>query len=144
MIIPDINVLVYATVTGFPLHPTAKSWWEAALNDPTPVGLAPPVVFGFLRIVTNPRVLDEPMSIRGAATHVREWMAVPAVELLTPGEAHVEVALALLEQVGTAANLTTDAQLAAFARQYDAVVHSNDSDFGKFADVRWVNPFTDR
>jgi predicted nucleic acid-binding protein len=50
------------------------------------------------------------------------------------------MAFGLLEAAGTAGNLTTDAQLAAYAIDLDAEVHSNDSDFGRFPELRWVNP----
>ena len=39
-----------------------------------------------------------------------------------------------------AANLTTDAQLAALAIEHQGELHSNDADFGRFPRLRWVNP----
>jgi hypothetical protein len=51
-----------------------------------------------------------------------------------------DIAFGLLEEVGTAGNLTTDAQLAAYAIEHSAVMHSNDSDFGRFAKVSWASP----
>jgi predicted nucleic acid-binding protein len=50
------------------------------------------------------------------------------------------VALRLLERVGTGANLTTDAQLAAYAVEFGGTIHSNDADFGRFAGVPWEDP----
>ena len=52
------------------------------------------------------------------------------------------MAFKLLHDVGTAGNLTTDAQLAAFAMEHDADMCSNDTDFGRFEGLRWVNPIT--
>ena len=46
----------------------------------------------------------------------------------------------LLRELGAAANLTTDAQLAALAIEHQGEVHSNDVDFGRFRGLRWVNP----
>jgi len=46
----------------------------------------------------------------------------------------------LLREAGVAANLTTDAQIAALAIEHQAEVHSNDADFGRFPGLRWVNP----
>jgi hypothetical protein len=56
MIIPDVNLLLYANIIGFPEHQKARAWWEAALNGDREIGLAAPVLFGFIRIATNPRV----------------------------------------------------------------------------------------
>ena len=72
--------------------------------------------------------------------NVREWLARPQVQFLTPGPEHVGVALRLLERVGTGASLTTDAQLAAYAVEFGGTIHSNDADFGRFAGVPWVDP----
>lgn len=63
MIIPDVNLLPYATVSGFPAHRQAHRWWQDALNGSTPVGLAGPAVFGFLRIATNARILQNPLGV---------------------------------------------------------------------------------
>ncbi|HEX6337121.1 MAG TPA: type II toxin-antitoxin system VapC family toxin [Jiangellaceae bacterium] len=142
MIIPDVNLLMHATIDGFPHHETARTWWEDALNGSVPVGLTPPAIFGFLRLSTNPRVLEMPMTITDASGHVRDWMAQPHVDLLLPGPKHLDIAFGLLETVGTAGNLTTDAQLAAYAIEQKAELHSNDADFGRFADVTWINPIT--
>jgi predicted nucleic acid-binding protein len=46
----------------------------------------------------------------------------------------------LLEKIGVAHNLTTDAQLAALAMENQAMLHSNDSDFARFFGLQWVNP----
>ncbi len=46
-----------------------------------------------------------------------------------------------LEQLGTAGNLTTDAHLAAMAMERGYVLYSTDTDFARFAGLRWVNPF---
>lgn len=53
--------------------------------------------------------------------------------------AHFLDYLALL---GTAGNLTTDAQLAALAVEHQAELHSNDSDFARFDGLRWRNPLS--
>ena len=65
MIVPDINLLLYAVIDGFPEHDRARAWWQDALNHEE-VGIAAPALFGFLRVATNPRVFDRPMSIESA------------------------------------------------------------------------------
>jgi predicted nucleic acid-binding protein len=46
----------------------------------------------------------------------------------------------LLEPLGTAGNLTTDAHLAALAIEHGAELCSTDMDFSRFAGLRWTNP----
>lgn len=140
MIVVDVNLLLYAVISGFPQHHAARNWWEQQLNGQAEVGLAGPAVFGFLRIATNPRVLVTPMSIEEATGHVRNWLSRPNVRFLVAGTQHLDLALGLLAGVGTASNVTTDAQLAAHALELDADMCSNDTDFARFSDLRWVNP----
>jgi toxin-antitoxin system PIN domain toxin len=140
VIVPDVNVLLYAVVSGFPQHSRAHAWWERTVNSPDRVGLTQPALFGFLRIVTNARILQSPLPVGDAVEYVRGWLAQPNVDLLVPGPDHLRIALDLLEEVGTAGNLTTDVQLAAYAIEHKGEVHSNDTDFARFPDLKWINP----
>ncbi|HSD30211.1 MAG TPA: type II toxin-antitoxin system VapC family toxin [Vicinamibacteria bacterium] len=140
MIVPDVNLLLYAHVTAFSEHARARRWWESLMNGRQEVGLAAPALFGFVRVASNPRVLDRPLSVPAAVAYAEEWLGRPHVHFLQPGPRHLEIAFALLRQIGAAANLTTDAQLAALAIEHQGEVHSNDSDFARFPQLRWVNP----
>lgn len=140
MIVVDINLLLYAVITGFPQHAKARTWWEETLNGTREVGLAAPALFGFLRISTNPRVMTSPMAVEAAVGNVRGWLERPQVRFLLPGPRHLEIAFELLQGLGTAGNLTTDVQFAALAIEHQAELCSNDSDFARFPQLQWVNP----
>ena len=140
MLVPDVNILVYACISGMPQHRVARRFWEQALNGDEPIGLAPVVVFGLLRVVTNRRIFTPPLAVQAAVTMVEEWLALPLVRLLSPSPDEFALALALLREQGTAANLTTDAQIAAVALSQDATVVTNDADFKRFAKLRLRNP----
>ncbi len=144
MIVPDVNLLLYAEIDAFPQHAAAKLWWEELLNGERAVGIAPVCLFGFLRISTNRRIFAEPLATSDAIGRVRGWLDQENVSCLVPGSGHLETAFRLLRQVGTAANLTTDVQIAAHAIEHSGEVHSNDGDFGRFDGLRWVNPFAAR
>ena len=140
MIFPDVNLLLYSQVAAFPEHAPARQWWEDLVNGEREVGLTGPALFGFVRLASNPRVLDPPLSVDGALSRIEAWLDRPLVHFIQPGPRHLEIAFGLLRQVGVAANLTTDAQLAAYAIEYQGEVHSNDADFSRFPGLRWVNP----
>ncbi len=140
MIIPDVNLLLYAVVSAFPQHKSAHAWWEDTINSAAEIGLTSPAIFGFIRIATNPRVLAPPLTVEAAMGYVSAWLDQPNVSHLVPGPRHVEIAFSLLHGVGTGGNLTTDVQLAALAFEYDADMYSNDTDFARFPGLRWVNP----
>lgn len=142
MIVPDINLLLYAYDSDSPFHAKASAWWRKCLSGTEPVGLPPVVAFGFARIGTNPRVFRNPMTPAEAARHVRSWVAQPVVQILETRVDHVEAVLKLLEALGTAGNLVTDAQLAAFTIEFGAVLHTADADFLRFSGLRWFNPVT--
>lgn len=140
MIVPDINLLLYAVISGFAEHEKARAWWEDALSGTTRVGITPPVAFGFLRLGTNPRVFDEPLSVAAATGYLEEWLARPNVEVPAATPRHLTTAFDLVRAVGVAGNLTTDAEIAAYAITHGGTVHSNDTDFARFPGVRWENP----
>ncbi len=140
MIVPDVNLLLYAHVSAFPEHARARRWWEGVLSGEEQVGLALPALFGFLRIATHTRILQPALAVPAALAIVEGWLARPQVQLVQPGPRHLELAFGLLRGLGTAANLTTDVQLAALAIEHQAQLHSNDGDFGRFPQLRWVNP----
>ena len=142
MIIPDINVLLYACDSGSPFHARTAAWWQSCLSGTEPVGLLHVVVFGFVRIATNGRAFLHPMTPAEAAGHVRSWLEQPPVQLLDPGPDHLQHVLKLLEGLGTAGNLVSDAQMAALAMDHDAVLHTADTDFARFQGLRWFNPIT--
>ena len=142
MIIPDINLLLYAHDSSSPFHAKAVGWWQSCLSGTEPVGLLHVVTFGFVRIATNPRAFVNPMTAAEAAGHVRSWLEQPPVQVIAPGPDHLRQTLELLETLGTAGNLVSDAQMAALALDHDAVLHTADADFVRFPGLRWFNPIT--
>lgn len=89
MIIPDINVLLYAYDAESPFHRRAAAWWADCLSGDEPVGVAPVVAFGFVRVGTSSRAFRNPLTPAQAAGHVRAWLKAPAAQLLGADAAHV-------------------------------------------------------
>ena len=142
MIVPDVNLLVHAHDSGSRRHGAARTWWEALMNASGSIGLPWAAILGFIRITTNPRILDDPLDVGGAIRRVRSWLAQPQTVLIHPGDRHADILFGLLDAAGTAGNLTTDAHLAALAIEHQAELHSTDSDMARFPGLRWVNPLT--
>ncbi len=140
MILPDVNLLVYAYNQDAREHAGARAWWESLLSSSAAVGLPWAVSCGFIRLMTHPAVLVKPLDPRRAVEHVRSWLDRSNVEALDPGPRHLEVLGRLLGDLGVAGNLTTDAHIAALAIEHQCELHSNDADFSRFPGLRWRNP----
>jgi toxin-antitoxin system PIN domain toxin len=140
MIVPDINLLLYAYDSESPFHSKAAAWWQGCVSGDEPVLMPKVVVFGFVRVSTNARAFRHPLAAAEAGSHVRSWLEQEAVTVAETAPDHIERVLGLLESLGTAGNLVTDAQIAAVAIENDAVVHTADADFIRFKGLRWLNP----
>jgi toxin-antitoxin system PIN domain toxin len=141
VILPDVNLLVYAYDTAARHHQAARQWWEDALSGDEPVALAWATLLAFVRLTTRRAVFEEPFSVDEALTRVEAWLAQPHVRVVQPGHRHAELLFQLLRALGTAGNLTTDAHLAALAIEHGCTLYSTDADFGRFAGLDWRNPF---
>ena len=139
MILPDVNLVIYAYNEDAPFHAAAKAWWERCLSGTEPVGLAWVIVLSFVRLMSNRRVLAKSMSAAESVEQCRLWMLCPNVRIVLPGRTHMDILAGLLAgPMGP--NLVTDAHLAALAIEHQAELHSNDSDFARFSGLTWRNP----
>jgi uncharacterized protein len=140
MRLADLNLLLYAINRDAPQHETARQWLEESLSGDDPLALSWTVILGFLRLTTSARVFERPIAPERANSLIDEWLSHPNVEVLVPGDRHWSILRSLLQESGTAGNLTSDAHLAALAIEHEAELHSADNDFQRFRGVRWVNP----
>ena len=142
MKIPDANLLLYAVDEQSPRHAGARAWLERTLSGPETVGLTWPVLLAFLRVSTKARVFERPLDVSEALDLVDEWLDQPCTTMLGPTDRHSAVLRTLLEPLGSAGNLTSDAHLAAIAIEHGAEVCSCDTDFARFPGLRWNDPLT--
>lgn len=140
MILVDANLLLYAYHTRAPEHARSRAWLEAALSGPERVGFAWLTLWAFLRIATNPRVFDRPLSVTEAESAVSSWLAQPAAIILEPEERHWEILRGLMRDGQTAGPLVTDAVVASIAIEHGATLYTTDRDFSRFIGLKWLNP----
>jgi toxin-antitoxin system PIN domain toxin len=140
MIVPDINLLIYAHDSSAAQHTPARKWWEAALSGNEPVGIPVVVVMAFVRLMTHPTLSENPMSVAQAKACIEGWLGQPNCRMLPVGDRTISLFLRMISEAGQGGNLCTDAMIAASAKEYDGSVYSNDRDFDRFPDLRWSNP----
>lgn len=140
MIFPDANLLLYAEDSLSRHHEVARLWWDAALSGSEAVHLCWPVVNAFIRIATNPRLHERPLTPDEAIERVQSWLDQPCVRLVSPSENHWQLLQTQIRESGAVGGLVPDAHLAALAIEHGCTLHSADQDFAKFPSLRWNNP----
>ena len=140
MIVPDTNLLLYAYWEEVPFHHPARQWWETQVNGSERIGIPWAVISAFVRMITNRSAYATPATPSQAFNFVNEWFESPNVGTINPGTGHIGLFRRNLETAGVGGNLVTDAHIAALAMEYQAEVHTNDSDFGRFPGLKWRNP----
>ena len=140
MILVDTNILLYAEDSLNPRHQQARAWWDGRLSGTGVVCLCWMVLSAFIRIGTNPRVFEHPLSLEQALARVQSWLDQPCTRVVRPTERHWTVFKQVLTDGQAVANLVTDAYLAALAIEHGCELASTDSDFARFPKLKWRNP----
>lgn len=140
--IVDANLLLYAVDEDSAHNAAAASWLQEVLDGDNRLGLPWQTIGAFLRIVTHPRVTDNPLSGPDAWGYVAQWLAVPVVWIPPATEATARVYDRLCDEIEITGNLVPDAQLAALAIEHGVEIASADTDFMRFPGLRWVNPLS--
>ncbi|WP_428277110.1 type II toxin-antitoxin system VapC family toxin [Candidatus Palauibacter sp.] len=115
MILPDVNILVYAHRQDAPDHRRYLDWLVSEVDSDAAFGLSPLVLSGFIRVVTHPRVFKIPSTLSRATMFVEQLRERPNCIEVTPGARHWAIFLRLCSEAGAKGNLVPDAYLAAMA-----------------------------
>ncbi|MBA3029078.1 MAG: type II toxin-antitoxin system VapC family toxin [Desulfobacteraceae bacterium] len=140
MILVDANILLYAEDSLNSHHDKARKWLDGKLSGTETICLCWTVLAAFIRIGTNARVFEAPLSLEQATTRVQSWLDQPNTRLINPTDQHWRVFQQLLLDSKALANLVKDAHIAALAIEHGCEVASSDSDFARFPKLKWFNP----
>jgi uncharacterized protein len=139
----DANLLVFAVHKESPFHGNARDWLNSQLNGDQQIGIPWLSVGAFLRIITHPRIVKQPLDPIKAWRQVEDWLANDLVWTPAPTPHHMKILGDLIKHHHPRVNLITDAQLAALAIEHGLEVCSADTDFARFTEIRWRNPLSD-
>jgi uncharacterized protein len=140
LILPDLNLLLYAYNPHTPQHGAARGWWEQTINGDELIGMPFEVAFGFLRVATNPRLGPAKVALVDARRVVEGWLELAQTRMLTPGARHFTRVMDLMTAAMAAGPVLSDAILAAYAIEHRATLFTNDADFARFPGLQWENP----
>ena len=138
MLMPDVNVLVYAHRVEDPKHSEYAAWLKRVIDGPEPFALSVLVAVGFVRLVTMPAA-GGPTPVSMALAFLDELLGQPACRTVIPGTGHLNEVARLCRAVGTTGNMVADAQHAAIAIANGCTWVTADRDFARFAPhgLRW-------
>lgn len=140
MIVLDANVLLYAYNPASGHHGACRVWLERALNGSEQIGLPWQTLLAFIRITTNNRVFERPLTAAEAVAIVDEWLACPTVVVVQPAHDYWTILKEQLVSAQVAGPLVTDAALASLALEVGARLCTTDRDFARFRGLRIVDP----
>ena len=136
----DVNVLLNATYEGSVHHESALDWLMRARSDSQGLGLFSNVLVSFMRISTDRRIYEEPLSLEDSMRFVDGLLASPHVRVINPGPRHWEIFCDLIARLQPGSRDVTDTSLAASAIEVNAVWASFDRGFARYPTLRWVHP----
>jgi toxin-antitoxin system PIN domain toxin len=142
VVLPDVNILVYAFRPDTTDHERYRDWLQDVVDGPAAFGCSDFVLSGFLRIVTHPRVFASPDSLEAASAFVSAVRDQPHCVPVSPGPRHWDLFLQLGRAVGAQGNLVPDAYLAALAIESGCEWITTDRDFARFPGLRWRYPLS--
>lgn len=140
MVLPDVNVLVYAHREDTPQHPGCRRWVEDMINGDEAFGLSELVLSGFVRVATHPGVFVKPSRLADALAFTEQLRSRPNCIPVAPGQRHWEIFRALCDDAAAKGNLVADAYLAAMAIESGCEWVTSDRDFSRFKGLRWRHP----
>jgi uncharacterized protein len=91
MILPDVNVLIYAFRRDLPQHAVCRAWLAGVVMSDARFGLSPLVLGAVVRVTTNPRVYRMPSTIEEAFGYCENLLGQPHCQIVEPGERHWDI-----------------------------------------------------
>jgi uncharacterized protein len=142
LILPDVNVLLYAFEPDVPEHAAHKAWLETLIGDGQPYGMSPQVLASVVRIVTRPKTFAPPTSLARALDFTGALMEQPYCHIIQPGPRHWDIFTRLCRSANARGNLVQDAWFAALAIESGCEWITNDRDYARFDGLNWRVPFS--
>lgn len=140
MILPDVNVLIYAFRADVPQYAVCRPWLTRIVAGEARFGLSPIVLAAVVRITTNPRAFRTPSPVREVFGFCQDLLAQPNCQVVDPGERHWDIFRRLCSETGIRGPRVTDAWFAALAIESGCEWITLDRDYARFPGLKWQVP----
>jgi toxin-antitoxin system PIN domain toxin len=141
VILPDVNVLIYAFRSDSLEHERYREWLHGVVNGEAAFGIAPQVLSSVVRICTHPRIFKEPSELTESLNFCAAILQCANATLIVPQERHWSIFQGLCVASKVTGNLVADAWFAALAIESGCEWITTDGDFGRFKELSWRAPF---
>ena len=141
MILPDVNILLFAFRDGAPEHEPHYRWLKSVLDGAEPFAMSTQVLSAVVRIATHKRIYPEPERPERALGFCNVLLSRPHCHLIQPGPRHWDIFCDLCHKSSARGNLVSDAWFAALAIESGCEWITHDRDYSKFPGLRWRPPF---
>jgi len=140
VILPDVNVLLYAFRSDTADHGKYRSWLDAVVNGEMAYGMSPQVLAGVIRVSTHPRIFARPSRLADATAFASLLLNQPHCQIVQPGPRHWRIFNDLCLRANAIGNLVQDAWFAALAIESGCDWITTDRDFVRFEGLSWRAP----
>jgi hypothetical protein len=140
MILPDVNVLIYAFRPDSPHHDTCRPWLEGVVRGGARFAVTKLALSAVVRITTNSRPFNQPSTLAEAFRFCDYLLTQPHCQIVEPGERHWAIFRQLCIDTNTRGRRVTDAWYAALAIEWGCEWITLDRDFARFPGLKWSVP----
>jgi len=140
MILPDVNVLVYALRTDVPEHSLCRPWLNKVVLGQARFAVSSVALAAVVRITTNPRLQPSSVSRDDALGFCDDLLEQPHCQVVEPGERHWDIFKRLCADADIRGPMVTDAWFAALAIEWGCEWVTLDRDFARFPGLKWSVP----
>ncbi len=138
----DANILVYADNVDDPAHGMARALIGRLSTGPDLLYLFWPTILGYIRIVTNHRILRRPIPPAEAVRNVEALMALPHVVVRGEGDGFWR-SYVVSGGLTARGNAVPDTHLASLMREHGVrTLYTRDSGFRRFEFLDVRDPFS--
>ncbi|MEX0852339.1 MAG: type II toxin-antitoxin system VapC family toxin [Bauldia sp.] len=140
MILPDVNVLIYAFRHDVPEHAVCRPWLNSVVEGNAQFGVSPLSLAAVVRITTHPRTHPSPSPVSQAFAFCNNLLGQPHCQVVEPGERHWGIFQRLCIDTNTKGPVVTDAWYAALAIEWGCEWITLDRDYARFPGLKWHAP----
>jgi uncharacterized protein len=139
VILPDVNILIYAFRTDVAEHRVCNPWLTDVVASDRRFAISPLALSALVRITTG-RTYAVPSTLEEAFGFCNYLTAQPNCQIVEPGERHWDIFQRLCHETSTRGPRVTDAWFAALAIEWGCEWVTMDRDFARFPGLKWSVP----